>query len=163
MAATETSSELLLWKTILDTEWHHARGIVEFGIEDPSLSLYLAAQAEQREMFFRCYDQARPELDIPGFRKLDVFHHIPAVQRHLREHQPQILFINAVERGTALNYFSRHLNPLNLIVVGGPVEAWAMPRHVEKVDFYNEIGAELRSSSVVYHPKPGFRNHKVWY
>ena len=107
--------EFILWETLLNEKAYSA--IVELGTWQGGFSLYLATQAEGRELIFRTYDIKSPERHIPGFVQLDIFAHAEEIGEHLRSHEPVILFCDGGNKPRELKTFSRYLGPESTIVV----------------------------------------------
>lgn len=129
--------DLVIWEGILNDN-PTASGIVEIGTFKGGFSLYLAAQAQARGMFFRTYDVLPPEVDVPGFVRLDVFAHADAVGEHLRRYDPLVLFCDGGNKARELRTFSRFLSHQSVILV----HDWKtefLPDHVpDNVEFVYE-------------------------
>ena len=108
--------DLIVWEGLLNDN-PEIGGIVEIGTFKGGFSLYLAAQAEARDIFFRTYDVLPPEVRVPGFVQLDVFAHADAVGAHLSRHEPLVLFCDGGNKARELRTFSEFLSPESLIVV----------------------------------------------
>lgn len=114
--AAQILADYWLWEWILN-ENPNVEGIVELGTYKGGFSLYLAAQAEIRDIFFRTYDIVGPKRRIPGFVSIDIFACADEIGRHLERHDPVILLCDGGNKARELQTFSRYLNPASVIVV----------------------------------------------
>ena len=139
--------DLLLWEGLLNEKDYDT--IVEIGTSNGGLSLYLAAQAKEREINFRTYDVHVPEHKIPGFVKLDVFALSEEVGAHLSKHEPIILLCDGGNKPRELKTFSTYLTPASTIVVhdwGTEVSPSDVPANVEMIhkDWCEDLGSFCR-------------------
>lgn len=145
--------DLIVWEGILNDN-PHVNGVVEIGTFKGGFSLYLAAQCQAREIFFRTYDVFPPEVKVPGFVKLDVFAHAEEVGGHLKRHDPVILFCDGGNKGRELRTFSKYLSPFSLIVAhdwGTELFASDIPDNVDYV--YESWLQDLGSPSRIFRVK----------
>ena len=151
--AGQILADYYLWEAILN-EVPDANGIVELGTYQGGFSLYLAAQAEARGMFFRTYDVIEPERDIPGFVRLDIFAGADAVSEHLGRKDPVILFCDGGNKPRELRTFSRGLSSRSRILVhdwGTEMLATDVPGNVREIygGFCDQIGSMTHVFEVV--------------
>lgn len=147
--------DLIAWEGLLNDN-PATTGIVEIGTFKGGFSLYLAAQAQARGIFFRTYDVFPPEVRVPGFVKLDVFAHADEVGRHLERHDPLILFCDGGNKGRELRTFSKYLSPFSLIVVHDWETEFLRKDVPENVEFVYEAWLEELGS-----PSRAFRVKNV--
>lgn len=141
VAMAQAWVDLIVWEGLLNDN-PGATGIVEIGTFKGGFSLYLAAQAEARGIFFRTYDVFPPEVRVPGFVQLDVFAHADEVKRHLERHDPLILFCDGGNKGRELRTFSQSLTSNSLIVVHDWETEFLRKDVPENVEFVYEAWLE---------------------
>jgi hypothetical protein len=147
--AAQILADYWLWEALLNGGQEHINGIVELGTGKGGFSLYLAAQAHARGLFFRTYDVFPPDRKVPGFVQLDIYAHAEDIGRHLERQGPVILFCDGGNKPRELKTFSRNLSPLSLIVVhdwGTEMTRADVPENVVEVygDTCDEIGSMSR-------------------
>lgn len=146
--------DLIVWEGVLNDNPGVA-GIVEIGTFKGGFSLYLAAQAQARGLFFRTYDVFPPEVKVPGFVKLDVFAYSDDVGSHLRQHDPLILFCDGGNKGREIKTFSKYLSPKSLIMVHDWETEFLRTDVPENVEFvYEPWLTDLGSPSRAFRVKP---------
>lgn len=116
VGAAQILVDYWLWEALLNGE-PQVTGIVELGTAKGGFSLYLAAQAEARELFFRTYDVVAPARRIPGFVRCDIFADADDIGIHLQKRNPLVLFCDGGNKARELKTFSKYLTPESLIVV----------------------------------------------
>ena len=139
-------AEFCLWESLINERSY--RGIVELGTLDGGFSLYLATQAAHRGMFFRTYDVRKPAWDVPGFVQIDIYASADEIGKHLRRHDPVIVFCDGGNKPRELKTFSRYVTPESLLVThdwGTEVLRKDIPDNVEMV--HEEWCVELGSAS----------------
>lgn len=114
--ACQILADYWLWEAILNDN-PSVEGIVELGTLEGGFSLYLAAQADAREIFFRTYDITTPKRRIPGFVTIDIFANSDEIGRHLERHDPVILLCDGGNKARELKMFSQYLSHASVIVV----------------------------------------------
>lgn len=139
--------DFILWESLLNERRYEQ--IVELGTFQGGFSLYLAFQAEQRDIGFRTYDVAAPERRIPGFVQLDIYAHAEAVGEHLRRHEPVIVFCDGGNKPRELKTFSTYLTPASTLVVhdwNQEIFETDVPDNVEMVhrEWCEELGTMSR-------------------
>jgi hypothetical protein len=125
------------------------KAIVELGTLHGGFSLYLAAQANARGMFFRTYDVIAPHRQIPGFVQLDIFAKADVIGRYLEKHEPLILFCDGGNKPRELRTFSRYLSNESVIAVhdwGDEIVDSDVPVELEMVygAFCQDLGSATR-------------------
>ena len=138
-------ADFYLWEVLLN-ERPKANAIVELGTWEGGFSLYLAAQADVRGLFFRTYDVIAPERRIPGFVQLDIFAEAEAIGQFLTRYEPLLLLCDGGNKPRELQTFSRSLSPESLIVThdwGTEIFVDDVPDNVHPIfeDFCEEIGS----------------------
>ena len=145
--AAQILADYWLWEALLNGE-QEAKGIVELGTAEGGFSLYLAAQAEARDIFFRTYDVVAPARRIPGFVQCDIFTLADEIGVHLQRRDPVVLFCDGGNKARELKTFSKYLSPESLIVVhdwGTEITEGDVPENVTEV--YGQLCDELGSMS----------------
>ena len=151
--AAQILADYWLWEAILNGE-EEARGIVELGTGTGGFSLYLDAQAQARDLFFRTYDVIAPERRIPGFVRCDIYAMARDIGLHLERNDPVVLFCDGGNKPREIKTFSTYLTPKSLIVVhdwGTEMLASDVPENVTEV--YGELCNELGSMSRCFRVK----------
>ena len=149
VACAQMYTDFYIWEAVLNDN-PQLNGIVEIGTFNGGFSLYLAAQAEAREMgFFRTYDVIKPERDIPGFVKIDVFAEHQAVGEMLKRNDPLALFCDGGNKPRELQTFSRYVTGESVIAVhdwNNEILPEDVPEDLEMVygDFCEELGSATR-------------------
>ena len=145
--ASQILADYWLWEAILNAE-KDTKGIVELGTAHGGFSLFLAAQANLREIFFRTYDVVPPARRIPGFVQCDIYAMATEIGVHLQRHDPIVLFCDGGNKPRELKTFSAYLTPKSMIVVhdwGTEMLKSDIPGNV--VEVYGELCDELGSMS----------------
>lgn len=115
--AAQILADYWLWEALLNVAQGTVSGIVELGTGKGGFSLFLAAQAQQRDLFFRTYDIAEPACRVPGFVRLDIYARAEEIGEHLARHDPVILFCDGGNKPREVRTFSTYLSPASMIVV----------------------------------------------
>lgn len=141
-------TDFFLWEALLN-ENEHLRAIVELGTWKGGFSLWLHAQAENRDMCFRTYDVIKPERQPPNFVQIDIYAEAEEIGKHLKKNAPLILLCDGGNKPRELRTFSMYLKPDSVIVVhdwGTEMLPGDVPDNVEIVygDFCDEIGSISR-------------------
>lgn len=147
--AAQILADYWLWEALLNGGDGKLNGIVELGTGKGGFSLYLAAQANARDLFFRTYDISAPDCQVPGFVRVDIYAAADEIGRHLERHDPVILFCDGGNKPRELKTFSRYLSPTSLIVVhdwGTEMTKEDVPENVVEVygDLCDDIGSMSR-------------------
>lgn len=148
--AAQVLADYWLWEAVLNDQ-PEITGIVELGTGRGGFSLFLAAQAEARGLFFRTYDVAVPHRRIPGFVRLDIYLNYEDVGEHLRRHDPVALLCDGGNKPRELKLFSQFLTPRSVIVVHDWMTEMLpsdIPSNVEEV--YTSTCDDINSMSRVF-------------
>jgi hypothetical protein len=113
--AAQFWAEFVLWEALLNERPYN--GIIELGTWQGGFSLYLAAQAEARGMFFRTYDVQPPPSRIPGFVQVDLYAASDDVGEHMSKHDPVIVLCDGGNKPRELATFSRYVTDASTLVV----------------------------------------------
>lgn len=140
-------AEFVLWESLLNERRYS--GIVELGTLDGGFSLYLAAQASNRGMFFRTYDIHKPAREIPGFVQLDIYARQDEIGAHLRRHDPVIVLCDGGNKPRELRVFSRYVTETSTLVThdwGTEMLRSDVPDNVEMIHepWCQELGSASR-------------------
>lgn len=151
--AAQILADYWLWEALLNGGQRTIKGIVELGTGKGGFSLFLAAQAHARDLFFRTYDVAPPDCSVPGFVQLDIYACADEIGRHLERNDPVILFCDGGNKPRELKTFSRYLSGESLVVVhdwGTEMLPTNVPDNVTEVygDLCDEIGSMSRCFQV---------------
>lgn len=150
VACAQIWADFVLWESVLN-ENPDVRGIVEIGTWKGGFSLWLHAQAEARDIFFRTFDAVAPERSIPHFVRCDVFADPDTVGLTIQQCEPVILLCDGGNKPRELRTFpaTYFRDPRSLVVV----HDWRtetlpsdVPPILEEVygDFCDEIGSISR-------------------
>lgn len=147
VGAAQILADYWLWEALLNGE-PQLTGIVELGTAKGGFALYLAAQADARDLFFRTYDVVAPTRRIPGFVRCDIFAQASDIGIHLQRRNPLVLFCDGGNKPREIKTFSRFLTPESLIVVhdwGTEMQKEDVPENVTEV--YGHLCDEIGSMS----------------
>jgi len=145
-------AEFCLWESLLNERPYS--GIIELGTLDGGFSLYLAAQAEQRGMFFRTYDIRVPQRKIPGFVQIDIYARADDIGEHMCRNDPVIVFCDGGNKPRELKTFSRYVTPESLLVTHDWGTEMLRSDVPETVDFvHEEWCSEIGSASRCFRVK----------
>ena len=151
--ASQILADYWLWEAILNGE-KETKGIVELGTAKGGFSLFLAAQAQARDIWFRTYDVVTPTRRIPGFVQCDIYAMATEIGIHLQRHDPIVLFCDGGNKPRELKTFSPYLTPKSLIVVhdwGTEVLRKDVPPNVTEI--YGQLCDDLGSMSRCFRVK----------
>ena len=137
--------DFMLWELVLNNN-PQVQGIVELGTYKGGFSWVLAAQARARGIMFDTYDVLQPEVEPPGFIKLDIYRYPEKV---LLDMGPVALFCDGGNKPRELALFPPRCAPDSVFLA----HDWGtetLPEHVPPFleerygDFCDEIGSVTR-------------------
>lgn len=149
-------ADFYVWESVLNGRQRKSqegvpnlKTIVELGTFEGGFSLYLASQAQWRNLDFRTYDVVPPQRKIPGFVQLDIFAKADAIGRHLERHDPLVLFCDGGNKPRELRTFAPYLSQHSIIAVhdwGTEVFEENVPHYLEMIyqEFCEEMGSMTR-------------------
>ena len=114
--ASQTWADFYLWEQVLNAH-PRLKAIVELGTGHGGFSRYLHAQAFERQMQFRTYDQHMPKQPPPGFVQVDIFADVYTIAAYLQSHTPVLLFCDNGDKVRELRYYTPYLTTGDVAIV----------------------------------------------
>lgn len=138
----------LLWEMLLNT-YPDLNAIVELGTWKGGMALYLHAQAQARGMLFLTFDAVLPDVEVPGFERLDIYRYSGELSLRLKEMGPIALFCDGGNKPRELRTFPPSLAAESIIVVhdwGTETLPTDVPDFLEELygDYCDQIGSISR-------------------
>jgi len=145
--------DLMVWELVLNNN-PQVTGIVELGTYQGGFSWFLDAQARARGISFDTYDIIEPDVEPPGFTKLDFYRFPDRVE--LRD-APIALFCDGGNKPRELKTFPTRCFPGSVFLVhdwGTETLETDVPDFLEELygDFCDSIGSVTR----VFKMKEGY-------
>jgi hypothetical protein len=110
-------ADLVVWESVLNDN-PDLDAVFEIGTWQGGFSWWLWAQCEARDMFFGTFDAVKPERDIPGFMRIDVFAEVPFLGKRFRAFEPCLVFCDGGNKPRELSTFAAELrDPRSLLAV----------------------------------------------
>lgn len=143
----------MVWELVLNNN-PQIKGIVELGTYQGGFSWVLDAQARARGIEFRTYDIIQPDVEPPGFTKLDFYRYPERVWWGGKADDPIALFCDGGNKPRELRAFPQ-MCPEGSVFLVHDWGTETLPEHVP--DFLEEIHGEfcddIRSATRVFKMK----------
>ena len=140
--------DFMVWELVLNNN-PQVKGIVELGTYKGGFSWFLDAQARARGIDFITYDILAPDVEPPGFNKMDIYRHSDLVGFAARAMGPVALLCDGGNKPRELKLFSPLCAPGSVFLVhdwGTEMLETDVPDFLEELygEFCDSIGSVTR-------------------